>query len=169
MKESGGSARTRILCDILPRTVTTAAPGVAVVRSATLATIKGETNAIKSLAAGLALHGPEGLAIAHELVVAGTILDGLRRRPLRPNMRRGLPGQCNFFVDIAAAALHHAFMTSQELKRWLTKQGCAFGSQTGSHLKVFLGDKRTVLPMHGQKKDLREGLINSIKKDLGLK
>ena len=83
------------------------------VRSATLATIKGETNAIKSPAAGLALH------------VAGTILDGLRRRTLRPKMRRGLPGQCNLFVDIAAAALHHAFMTSRELKRWLTKQGCA--------------------------------------------
>ncbi len=66
-----------ILCDILPQTVTTAAPGVSVVRSATLATASGGTNAIKSLAAGLVLHGPVGLTINHELVVAGTIVTGI--------------------------------------------------------------------------------------------
>jgi mRNA interferase HicA len=64
--------------------------------------------------------------------------------------------------------LHHAFMTSRELKRWLTRQDCTFGTQTGSHLKVYRGDKSTILPMHGKKKDLGYGLVNSIKKDPGL-
>ncbi len=66
-----------IVCDILPQTVTTAAPGVSVVRSGTLATISGGTNAIKSLAAGLVLHGPIGTTINHELVVAGTVATGI--------------------------------------------------------------------------------------------
>lgn len=55
------------------------------------------------------------------------------------------------------------------MKRWLAKQGCTFGIQVGSHLKVYRGEKKTILPMHGQKKDLRDGLVNTIKKDLGLK
>ena len=59
-------------------------------------------------------------------------------------------------------------MTSLELKRWLQKQGCTFGSQQGSHLKVYLGEKQTIVPMHG-KKELGTGLVNAIKKDLGLK
>jgi mRNA interferase HicA len=59
-------------------------------------------------------------------------------------------------------------MTSQELKRWLIKQGCTFGTQTGSHLKVYHGLKQTVIPMHGKKKDLGLALVNSIKKHLGL-
>jgi hypothetical protein len=66
-----------ILCDLLPQTVTTAAPGVSAVRSATLATITGGTNAIKSLGAGLVLHGPLGLTLNHELVVAGTVVTGI--------------------------------------------------------------------------------------------
>jgi mRNA interferase HicA len=59
-------------------------------------------------------------------------------------------------------------MTSGELKRWLEKQGCTFGTQKGSHLKVSLGDLRSIMPMHG-KKELGKGLVNAIKKDLGLK
>jgi mRNA interferase HicA len=60
-------------------------------------------------------------------------------------------------------------VTSTELKRWLEKQGCTFTTGKGGHLYVQLGDKRTVLPMHGKKKDLPTGLVNGIKKDLGLK
>jgi mRNA interferase HicA len=59
-------------------------------------------------------------------------------------------------------------MTSRELKRWLEKQGCTFGTQKGSHLKAYLGDRQTVIPMHG-KKEIPTGTLNSIKKDLGLK
>ena len=59
-------------------------------------------------------------------------------------------------------------MTSGELKRWLEKQGCTFGVQNGSHLKVYFGDKKTILPMHA-KKEMRTGTVRGIKKELGLK
>ena len=60
-------------------------------------------------------------------------------------------------------------MTSNELKRWLSKQGCTFESGHGGHLIVRLGDRMSVLPMHGTGKELGTGLVNKIKKDLGLK
>lgn len=64
----------RVICDgLLPQTVTTAAPGVAAVDSATLATVTGGTNAIKSLAVGSVRHGPVGITLNHEIVVVGTI------------------------------------------------------------------------------------------------
>jgi mRNA interferase HicA len=47
-------------------------------------------------------------------------------------------------------------VTSAELKRWLEKQGCTFGTQKGSHLKVYLGDRQTVLPIH-DKKEMKTG------------
>jgi len=59
-------------------------------------------------------------------------------------------------------------MNSSELKRWLAKQGAAFGSQTGSHLKVFYRGRQSIIPMHG-KKELPKGLVADIKKQLGLK
>lgn len=62
-------------------------------------------------------------------------------------------------------------MDSRELKRWLAKQGCSFESHKGGsgHLTVRLGDKTSQLPMHGAGKELGSGLVNKIKKDLGLK
>ena len=60
-------------------------------------------------------------------------------------------------------------MTSQELKRWLTKQGCTFETGRGGHLIVRRGDSVTDLPMHGKQKELGTGLVNAIKKQLGLK
>ena len=60
-------------------------------------------------------------------------------------------------------------MTSQEFKRWLEKQGCTFEPGHGGHLIVRLGERMSVLPMHGKQKDLGTGLVNSIKKDLSLK
>jgi mRNA interferase HicA len=62
-------------------------------------------------------------------------------------------------------------MNSQELKRWLKKQGCTFENHKGGsgHLTVSLGDKRSQLPMHGAHKELGTGLVEKIKKDLGLK
>jgi mRNA interferase HicA len=59
-------------------------------------------------------------------------------------------------------------MTSAELKRWLEKQGCEFGTQSGSHLKVYREGRTSILPMHA-KKELGKGLVNAIKKDPGLK
>ncbi len=62
-------------------------------------------------------------------------------------------------------------MNSQELKRWLAKQGCTFDTATGGsgHIFVFLGSRRTVMPMHRSRKELAPGLVHKIKKDLGLK
>ncbi|MBV9508384.1 MAG: type II toxin-antitoxin system HicA family toxin [Acidobacteriia bacterium] len=58
-------------------------------------------------------------------------------------------------------------MNSAEFKRWLERQGCTFEPGKGSHLKVRLGERSSVLPMHG-KKELGKGLVNTIKKQLGL-
>ncbi len=60
-------------------------------------------------------------------------------------------------------------MTSGQFKGWLAKQGCTFESGKGGHLIVHLGDKMSVLPMHGSRKEIGKGLEKSIKKDLGLK
>jgi mRNA interferase HicA len=56
---------------------------------------------------------------------------------------------------------------SSEFKRWLAEQGATFKSGKGSHLKVSLNGKNSVLPMHN--KELGTGLVNAIKKQLGLK
>ena len=51
--------------------------------------------------------------------------------------------------------------------RWLSEQGVTFKAGKGSHLKVKLNGKQSVLPMHN--KELGTGLIQAIKKQLGLK
>jgi mRNA interferase HicA len=56
---------------------------------------------------------------------------------------------------------------SSEFKRWLAAQGATFSPGTGSHLRVWMNGKHSVLPMHN--KDLRKGLAEDIKKQLGLK
>jgi mRNA interferase HicA len=56
---------------------------------------------------------------------------------------------------------------SSEFKRWLAAQGATFLPGKGSHLKVALKDKTSVLPMHD--KYLKKGLVEGIKKQLGLK
>jgi mRNA interferase HicA len=65
--------------------------------------------------------------------------------------------------------LHDFSVTSQEFKRWLARQGCTFAPGRGGHLAVRLHDKVSSLPMHGKQKELGTGLVNQIKKDLGLK
>jgi mRNA interferase HicA len=62
-------------------------------------------------------------------------------------------------------------MNSRELKRWLAKQGCTFEAHSGGsgHLTVRRGDRLSQLPMHGGGKELGTGLVNKIKRDLGLK
>ncbi len=60
-------------------------------------------------------------------------------------------------------------MTSRQLKRWLSRQGCTFEPGKGGHLIVRRGNLWSVLPMHGSNKELGTGLVNKIKKDLGLK
>ena len=59
-------------------------------------------------------------------------------------------------------------MTPRQFKRWLGRQGCVFETGKGGHLVVRLGDRKSILPMHG-KKDMPKGTIEAVKKDLGLK
>jgi mRNA interferase HicA len=60
-------------------------------------------------------------------------------------------------------------VTSAEFKRWLQKMGCRFEPGHGGHLRVYRGDKFSVLPMHGKGHELPAGTVNAIKKQLGLK
>jgi len=47
------------------------------------------------------------------------------------------------------------FVKSGELKRWLTKQGAAFTPAKGSHFRVVLNGKKSIIPMH--QKDIPTG------------
>ncbi|MBZ5578251.1 MAG: hypothetical protein LAP40_16940 [Acidobacteriia bacterium] len=68
----------RIFADQLGQTVTTgAAPDLATNDPAVLAVGAAAANAPKSLAAGVARHGPFGHMLRYELVVAGTIATGI--------------------------------------------------------------------------------------------
>jgi mRNA interferase HicA len=58
-------------------------------------------------------------------------------------------------------------LKSSEFKRWLAAQGATFKPGKGSHLRVELNGKVSYLPMHS--KDLKKGLAEDIKKQLGLK
>lgn len=62
-------------------------------------------------------------------------------------------------------------MNSNQFKAWLHRQGCTFETKPGGsgHLIVRLGSRKSDLPMHGGGKQLGAGLVNKIKKDLGLK
>ncbi|QEM66729.1 type II toxin-antitoxin system HicA family toxin [Geobacter sp. FeAm09] len=62
-------------------------------------------------------------------------------------------------------------MNSAEMKRWLEKQGCTFEAKKGGggHLIVKLGDRKSELPMHGHGRELKKGLVEGVKKQLGLK
>lgn len=64
--------------------------------------------------------------------------------------------------------LYSAFVTSGQFKRWLGKHGCTFESGKGGHLIVRRDGRMSVLPMHGSSKELGTGLVNKIKKNLGL-
>ena len=59
-------------------------------------------------------------------------------------------------------------MKYSELRRWLLKQGAEITPGKGSHHKVVLKGKFTTFPDHGTK-EIGKGLVEKIKKDLGLK
>lgn len=58
-------------------------------------------------------------------------------------------------------------MKSSEFKRWLAAQGATFTPGKGSHLRVELNGRISILPTHS--KDLKKGTVEGIKKKLGLK
>jgi mRNA interferase HicA len=60
-------------------------------------------------------------------------------------------------------------MTSAQFKRFLAREGATFEPGKGGHLIATLNGKKAVLPMHGSNKELGTGLVNAIKKQLGLK
>jgi mRNA interferase HicA len=62
-------------------------------------------------------------------------------------------------------------VNAAQFRRWLANNGCSFETKrSGSgHVTVRRGDRKSELPMHGGKKQLGKGLIEKIKKDLGLK
>lgn len=75
----------------------------------------------------------------------------------------------NITVDLFTTDVLFSCMTSGELKRWLEKHGCSFVPGKGGHLLVRLGSRKSVLPMHGAKRDLPRSLVEGIKKQLELK
>ena len=56
---------------------------------------------------------------------------------------------------------------SADLERSLEQQDCSLDAGKGSHPKVMLGYRRSVLPMQGRREIGRE-LLNKMKRDLGL-
>jgi mRNA interferase HicA len=60
-------------------------------------------------------------------------------------------------------------MNSDQFRRYLAKHGCTFEPGKGGHLIVRLGDRVSVLPQHGGKKQLGTGLMTAIRKQLGIK
>ena len=61
-------------------------------------------------------------------------------------------------------------MNSKELEKLLKRLGCTFENHKGGsgHKTVRLGDRTSQLPMHGSRRELGTGLVNKIKKDLGI-
>jgi mRNA interferase HicA len=55
---------------------------------------------------------------------------------------------------------------SSEFKRCLQDRGGTFKPGKGSHLKVLLNGRKSVLPMHN--KELGTGLVATIKRQLGI-
>jgi mRNA interferase HicA len=58
-------------------------------------------------------------------------------------------------------------MKQSEFVKWLKAQGASFQDGT-KHLKVTLNGKQTILPRHPAK-ELKTGLVEGVKKQLGLK
>ena len=61
-------------------------------------------------------------------------------------------------------------MNSNQLKVWLRQHGCTFETKPGGsgHLIVRLGNRKSEIPMHGSR-ELKKGLVEGVKKQLGLK
>lgn len=60
-------------------------------------------------------------------------------------------------------------VNGDQARRYLAKQGCTFERGKGGHLIVRRGERTSVLPQHGGRKQLGKGLWRKILKDLGLR
>lgn len=59
-------------------------------------------------------------------------------------------------------------MNSDQFRRYLKNQGCTFEPGKGGHQIVRRGERKSVLPTHGGKKQFGMGLMRAIKKQLGI-
>ena len=61
-------------------------------------------------------------------------------------------------------------MKYSEFRKWLKKQGAEFTAHRSgsSHYRVTLNGKSTIFPDHGNK-EMGTGLVEAIKKQLGIK
>lgn len=58
-------------------------------------------------------------------------------------------------------------MKQSEFVRWLKERGVEI-KQGAKHLKLYLNGKQTILPRHPSQ-ELKTGLVEGVKKQLGLK
>jgi len=58
-------------------------------------------------------------------------------------------------------------MKYSEFRRYLKSLGAVFTQSKGSHFKVTLNGRTTIFPDHGSK-EIKTGLVQAIKKDLGI-
>ena len=56
-------------------------------------------------------------------------------------------------------------MNARQLRNWLRKRGCTFEPGRGGHVVARRGRRKSILPMHGGRKQLGKGLIAKIRKD----
>lgn len=59
-------------------------------------------------------------------------------------------------------------MKYSEFRRWLLKNKVSITPAKGSHFKVEVNGRKSIFPYHGSK-EIGNGLVEKIKKDLGLK
>ena len=59
-------------------------------------------------------------------------------------------------------------MKYSEFRRYLKSLGATFLPAKGSHWRVTLNGKSSIFPDHGAK-EMKTGLVEGIKKDLGIK
>jgi mRNA interferase HicA len=60
-------------------------------------------------------------------------------------------------------------VNSGQAKRFLAQRGCTFEPGKGGHLLVRRGERTSVLPQHGGRKELGKGLWLKILRDLDIK
>lgn len=62
-------------------------------------------------------------------------------------------------------------MNSDQFLRYLAKHGATINRKAGKggHVEVKLGDKIAFVPTHGGAKQLGKGLMQAVKKQLGIK
>ena len=80
----------------------------------------------------------------------------------------GLRHHCLFPVDETRHFCLSGIVNSSQFRRYLAKQGCTFENGKGGHLIVRRGDRVSVLPQHGGKKQLKTGLMQAIRRQLGI-